>query len=106
MLSWHSNMECLFNVSRNGGQWKKKSGPNGAWTLCEVQAKYHLNHDLNRIDMRDIGKEGQQSGVIAKFPSFKHPQLCTNFKVMKIFQHKQGGSPISTTICGLRLKNM
>ncbi len=55
--------------------------PNGAWTLCEVQSKYHLNHDLNRIDMKDIGKEGQQSGVIAKLPSFKHPQLCTNFKV-------------------------
>jgi hypothetical protein len=43
---------------------KKKTGPNGAWTLCEVQAKYDLNHDLNRIDTRDIGEEGQQSGVI------------------------------------------
>jgi hypothetical protein len=92
---------------------KKKTGPNEAWTLCEVQAKYHLNHDLNRTYMSDIGKEGQQigkegqqSGVIAKLPSFKHPQLCTNFKVMKIFQHKQGGSPMSTTICGLCLKNM
>jgi hypothetical protein len=60
---------------------RKKTGTNGTWTLCEVQAKYHLNHDLNRIYMRDIGKEGQQSGVIVKLPSFKHPQLCTNFKV-------------------------
>lgn len=52
---------------------KKKTGPNGAWTLREVQAKYHLHHDLNRIDMRDIGKEGQQSGAIVKLQSFKHP---------------------------------
>jgi hypothetical protein len=60
---------------------RKKMRPNGAWTLCEVQSKYHLNHDLNRIDIRDTRKEGQQSGVIAKLPSSKHPQLCTNVKV-------------------------